>query len=257
MAKELDEHAVTYSVGSRATRSASSSRSCCRPRLHRPVAPRDPPHVGQMGGGAGAGSCPSASRRPRSTSRPTPRPRSRTSRRGRGEGRARRDRQLPQGPEVVRPLGARMPKGVLLVGPPGTGKTLLAKRWPARPACRSSRSPARSSWRCSWRRRRARARPLRAGSPEGARHHLHRRAGRARRARPRSPAWRAGHDEKEQTLNQLLVAGRLRPTSGIVLLAATNGPRSSTGAAPGGRFDRQVLVDRPTARARGRSSACT
>ncbi|MFO0733784.1 MAG: AAA family ATPase [Nitrospiraceae bacterium] len=44
----------------------------------------------------------------------------------------------------------RIPKGILLVGPPGTGKTLLAKAVAENPACRSSRSAARNSWRCSW-----------------------------------------------------------------------------------------------------------
>ena len=95
--------------------------------------------------------------------------------------------------------------------------------------------------------RRARARPVRAGPRQGAGHHLHRRAGRAR-PRPRQHAGMGGgHDEKEQTLNQLLVElDGFDPTAGIVLLAATNRPEILDPALlRAGRFDRQVLVDRP------------
>ena len=51
-------------------------------------------------------------------------------------------------PEKYTQVGARIPKGVLLVGPPGTGKTLLAKAV-ERQACRSSAFPDRISWKCS------------------------------------------------------------------------------------------------------------
>jgi cell division protease FtsH len=149
-------------------------------------------------------------------------------------------------------LGARIPRGILLVGPPGTGKTLLA-----------------------------RALAGEAGVPffsingsEFVEMFVGVGAARVRdlfeQARQRAPAivfideldalGRArgiaggfgGLDEKEQTLNQLLSEMDGFDTSkGVVLLAATNRPEILDPALlRAGRFDRQVLVDRPDKRGR-------
>jgi cell division protease FtsH len=72
------------------------------------------------------------------------------------------------------------------------------------------------------------------------------------RARASMPGMGGGHDEKEQTLNQLLVEmDGFDPSAGIVLLAATNRPEVLDPALlRAGRFDRQVLVDRPDRKGR-------
>jgi cell division protease FtsH len=143
-------------------------------------------------------------------------------------------------------LGARVPKGILLVGPPGTGKTLLA-----RAVAGEAGVPFFSI----------------SGS-EFVEMFVGVGAARVRdlfeQARQKAPAiifideldalgrargtgLMGGHDEKEQTLNQLLSElDGFDPGTGLVLLAATNRPEILDPALlRAGRFDRQVLVDRP------------
>lgn len=143
-------------------------------------------------------------------------------------------------------LGGRVPKGILLVGPPGTGKTLLA-----RAVAGEAGVPFFSI----------------SGS-EFVEMFIGVGAARVRdlfeQARQMAPAiifideldslgrmrgayGLGGHDEKEQTLNQLLAElDGFDPSSGIVLLAATNRPEILDAALlRAGRFDRQVLIDRP------------
>src|SRR5207302_2443477 len=149
-------------------------------------------------------------------------------------------------------LGARMPKGVLLVGPPGTGKTLLAKAVAGEagvPFFSISGSEfvemfvgvGAARVRDLFEQARAKAPCIIFIDELDA-------LGRARGTMPGL----GGHDEKEQTLNQLLVElDGFDPASGIVLIAATNRPEILDPALlRAGRFDRQVLVDRPDKRGR-------
>jgi cell division protease FtsH len=155
-------------------------------------------------------------------------------------------------PKAYGRLGARMPKGVLLVGPPGTGKTLLA-----RAVAGEARAPFFSISGSEFVEMfvgvgAARVRDLfeqaRSKAPCIIFIDELDALGRARGA----AGVLGGHDEKEQTLNQLLVElDGFDPTSGIVLLAATNRPEVLDPALlRAGRFDRQVLVDRPDRRGR-------
>jgi cell division protease FtsH len=145
-------------------------------------------------------------------------------------------------------LGARMPKGVLLVGPPGTGKTLLAKAVAGEagvPFFSISGSEfvemfvgvGAARVRDLFEQARAKAPAIIFIDELDA----------LGRARASMQGMGGGHDEKEQTLNQLLVElDGFDPTAGIVLLAATNRPEILDPALlRAGRFDRQVLVDRP------------
>ncbi|MBX5133959.1 ATP-dependent zinc metalloprotease FtsH [Rhizobium lentis] len=144
-------------------------------------------------------------------------------------------------------LGGRMPKGVLLVGPPGTGKTLLARAVAGEagvPFFSISGSEfvemfvgvGAARVRDLFEQARAKAPAIIFIDELDA-------LGRARGIGPMA----GGHDEKEQTLNQLLVElDGFDSSTGLVLLAATNRPEILDPALlRAGRFDRQVLVDRP------------
>src|SRR5690606_5503390 len=152
-----------------------------------------------------------------------------------------------QNPQEYGRLGARIPKGVLLLGPPGTGKTLLA-----RAVAGEARVPFFSISGSEFVEMfvgvgAARVRDLfeqaRAKAPAIIFIDELDALGRARGAFPGL----GGHDEKEQTLNQLLVEmDGFDPSVGLVILAATNRPEILDPALlRSGRFDRQVLVDRP------------
>jgi cell division protease FtsH len=143
-------------------------------------------------------------------------------------------------------LGAKIPKGVLLVGPPGTGKTLLARAVAGEagvPFFSISGSEfvemfvgvGAARVRDLFEQARKKAPCIIFIDELDA-------LGRARGAFSLG-----GHDEKEQTLNQLLVElDGFDQQAGIVLLSATNRPEILDPALlRAGRFDRQVLVDRP------------
>jgi len=144
-------------------------------------------------------------------------------------------------------LGGRVPKGVLLVGPPGTGKTLLA-----RAVAGEANVPFFSINGSEFVEMfvgvgAARVRDLFEQARQKAPCIIFidelDALGRARGSYP----WGGGHDEKEQTLNQLLSElDGFDSRTGMVLLAATNRPEILDPALlRAGRFDRQVLVDRP------------
>ncbi|MBX9952290.1 MAG: ATP-dependent zinc metalloprotease FtsH [Candidatus Obscuribacterales bacterium] len=150
-------------------------------------------------------------------------------------------------PESFTRLGGHLPKGILLVGPPGTGKTLLA-RAVAGEACVPFFSISGSEFVEMFV-------GVGAARVRDLFHEAQKNTpcivfideldalGRARGLNPML----GGHDEKEQTLNQLLVEmDGFDPRQGVVLLAATNRPEILDQALlRAGRFDRHVLVDRP------------
>jgi len=144
-------------------------------------------------------------------------------------------------------LGAHIPKGVLLVGPPGTGKTLIARAVAGEAGVPFFSISGSEFIEMFVGVGAARVRDL----FEQAKSHAPAiifideldALGRVRGVGPLS----GGHDEREQTLNQLLTElDGFNPSEGVIILAATNRPEILDPALlRAGRFDRQVLVDRP------------
>jgi cell division protease FtsH len=149
-------------------------------------------------------------------------------------------------PQKFQRLGGKIPRGVLLVGPPGTGKTLTARAVAGEanvPFLHHFRLGLRGDVRRRW--REPRARHVRAGKKNApciifideidavGRH--------------RGAGLGGGNDEREQTLNQLLVEmDGFEANEGIILIAATNRPDVLDPALMRpGRFDRQVVVPLP------------
>jgi cell division protease FtsH len=150
-------------------------------------------------------------------------------------------------PRAYGRLGAHIPKGILLVGPPGTGKTLLARAVAGEAGVQFFSISGSEFVEMFVGVGAARVRDLfeqaRKAAPAIIFIDELDSLGRARNAG--YPG--GGNDEKEQTLNQLLAEmDGFDPSIGVVLLAATNRPEILDPALlRAGRFDRQVLVDRP------------
>ncbi|BBO71102.1 ATP-dependent zinc metalloprotease FtsH [Desulfosarcina alkanivorans] len=149
-------------------------------------------------------------------------------------------------PEKSQKLGGRIPKGVLLVGPPGTGKTLLA-----RAVAGEAKVPFFSISGSEFVEMfvgvgAARVRDLfsQAAAQAPCIIFIDELDG---LGKARGMNVMGGHDEREQTLNQLLVEmDGFETNKGVIIMAATNRPEILDPALlRPGRFDRQVLVDRP------------
>jgi ATP-dependent metalloprotease FtsH len=164
----------------------------------------------------------------------------------RGQGRLRRDHRVPEGPEEVPALGGRIPKGVLLMGPPGTGKTLLARAIAGEAGVPFFSISGSDFVEMFVGVGASRVRDL---FEQGKKHApciifideidavgRHRGSGLG-----------GGHDEREQTLNQLLVEmDGFESTDGVIIVAATNRPDVLDPAIlRPGRFDRRIMVPRP------------
>jgi cell division protease FtsH len=149
-------------------------------------------------------------------------------------------------PERFQNLGGRMPKGILLVGPPGTGKTLLARAVAGEAAVPFFSISGSDFVEMFVGMGAARVRDLFTQAREKAPCIIFidelDALGKARGA-----GMVGGHDEREQTLNQLLVEmDGFDSRKGVVIMGATNRPEVLDPALlRSGRFDRQVLVDRP------------
>jgi cell division protease FtsH len=162
-------------------------------------------------------------------------------------------KEFLENPKKFQALGARIPKGVLLYGPPGTGKTLLARAVAGEAGVPFFSISGSDFVEMFVGVGASRVRDLfeqaKQNSPciifmdEIDAVGRHRGAGMG-----------GGHDEREQTLNQLLVEmDGFTSTDNIIMIAATNRPDILDPALlRPGRFDRQIAVDRPDRKGRGR-----
>jgi cell division protease FtsH len=155
--------------------------------------------------------------------------------------------QFLKTPDKFARLGAKIPKGVLLVGPPGTGKTLLARAVAGEAEVTFFSISGSEFVEMFVGVGAARVRDLFEQAKTNAPCIVFidelDALGKARG----SGGVMGGHDEREQTLNQLLVEmDGFDPRRGVIIMAATNRPEILDGALlRPGRFDRQVVVDRP------------
>ncbi len=150
-------------------------------------------------------------------------------------------------PEKFGRLGARIPKGILLTGPPGTGKTLFARAVAGEAGVPFFSISGSEFVEMFVGVGAARVRDLFEQARKAAPCIIFIDELDAMGKRRGVGGFGGGHDEKEQTLNQLLAElDGFDPREGIVLLAATNRPEILDPALMrAGRFDRQVVVDRP------------
>ena len=154
-------------------------------------------------------------------------------------------------PEKYQRLGGHLPKGVLLVGPPGTGKTLLARAVAGEAGVPFFSISGSDFVEMFVGVGAARVRELFAQAAQHAPSIIFidelDALGKAR-----GMSVLSSHDEREQTLNQLLAEmDGFDPNKGVIMMAATNRPEILDPALlRPGRFDRQVLVDRPDVKGR-------
>ncbi len=155
-------------------------------------------------------------------------------------------------PQKFKQLGGRIPKGVLLVGPPGTGKTLLARAVAGEAGVPFFSLTGSDFVEMFVGVGAARVRDLFQQAAQKAPCIIFidelDALGKARALSPIP----GGHDEREQTLNQLLAEmDGFDPNIGIIVMAATNRPEIlDLALLRPGRFDRQIVVDRPDLKGR-------
>jgi cell division protease FtsH len=156
-------------------------------------------------------------------------------------------------PQRYREIGARIPKGVLLVGPPGTGKTLLARAVAGHAGVPFYSLSGSEFMEMFVGVGAARVRDLfRQAAKQAPAIIFIDELDALAKSRGMGGAVSGGNDEREQTLNQLLSEmDGFDPRQGLIVLAATNRPEVLDPALMRpGRFDRQVLVDRPDRKGR-------